>query len=197
MRENNSTYEHTVSEWYFFTAMSIWLLTPILLTLFLWISRKESLTILNGCCDNKFRFRCGNKFLKALQAVLFSPVDILSAAALIYLVIPYTSFKLAYKILMRHKFEQTTELVDLKYLDMDPAWLPGWKGFEFIGEAIPQLILSIVFMSNNYEFMIDTETLIGAKEFEVTLISMIFSIGSISMGLLSGIPVFLEIFRDI
>ena len=76
---------------------------------------------------------------------------------------------------------------------MDPEWLPGWKAFEFIGEAIPQLTLSIVFMANNYEFMIDTETFIGAKEFEVTLTSMVFSIGSISMGLYSGIPVFIEI----
>ena len=65
----------------------------------------------------------------------------------------------------------------------------GWKAFEFIGEAVPQLILSIVFMANNYEFMIDTETFVGAKEFEVTLTSMVFSIGSILVGLYSGIPI--------
>ena len=88
-------------------------------------------------------------------------------------------------------------MVDLGDLDMDPMWLSGWKAFEFIGEAVPQLILSIVFMANNYEFMIDTETFIGAKEFEVTLTSMIFSIGSIVMGLYSGIPVFIEIFKII
>ena len=196
MREANSTYEHTVSEGYFFTAMTIWLLTPILLALFIWISRKESLVILKGFFEDKFQFPyCENCYLNALLAVLLIPIDIISAGVVIYFVIPYTSFKLACKILMRHEFEE--RMHRLAYLGgdiiIDPEFLPGWKGFEFIGEAIPQLTLSIVFMANNYQFMIDTETFIGAKEFEVTLTSMIFSIGSISMGLYSGIPVFINI----
>ena len=57
------------------------------------------------------------------------------------------------------------------------------------GEACPQLILSVVFMANNYDFMNETDTFLGVKEFHVTLTSMIFSLGSISMGLYSGIPV--------
>ena len=76
---------------------------------------------------------------------------------------------------------------------MDSEYLPFWKGFEFIGEAIPQLILAIVFMSNNYEFMQESETLFGFKEFEVTLVSIIFSLGSIVMGLYSAITAFIGI----
>ena len=193
MRETNSTYEHTVSEGYFLTAMVIWLLTPIIFALFLWITKKKSLVILNGVFNDKFEFRCDNKFLKALLAVLLFPIDIMSAAVFIYLLIPYSSFKLACKILMRHEFSDRSTIVRLGFLDVDPELLPGWKGFEFIGEAIPQLLLSIVFMVNNYEFMIDAETFIGAKEFEVTLMSMIFSIGSIAMGLFSGIPIIIDI----
>ena len=96
---------------------------------------------------------------------------------------------------MRHEFDDNDGLVNFGGDDfnIDPDWLPGWKAFEFIGEAVPQLILSIVFMANNYKFMIDTETFIGAKEFEVTLTSMVFSIGSILMGLYSGIPVLIVI----
>ena len=191
MRKTNSTYEHTVSEGCFFTAIAIWLLTPILLALFLWISEKESLYILNNFTD-KFELRCDNKFLKALQAVLLIPIDIISAAVFIYLVIPYSSFKLACKILMRHEFNEYDNMVDLGFLAMNPEWLPGWRAFEFIGEAVPQLILSIVFMAKNYEFMIDTETFIGAKEFEVTLTSIVLSIGSIAMGLFSGIPMLIK-----
>ena len=96
---------------------------------------------------------------------------------------------------MRHEFTEFLEIVNLRYISMNPDWLPGWKAFEFIGEAVPQLILSIVFTANNHEFMIDTETFIGAKEFEVTLTSMVFSIGSIIMGLYSGIPFFIYIFE--
>ena len=194
MMETNSTYEHTVSEGYFFAAMAIWLLTPILLALFLWISKKKSLFILNNFFNDKFELRCDNKYLKALLSVMLIPIDIISAAAVIYLVIPYSSFKLAYKKLMRHEFSDRDQMVFFEGLSMKPEWLPGWKGFEFIGEAIPQLTLSIVFMFNNYEFMIDTETFIGAKEFEVTLTSMIFSIGSIIMGLFSGIPILIKMF---
>ena len=174
------------------TAIAIWLLTPILLAVFVLISRQATLLILKSF----FEFSCENKFLKALLAVLLFPIEIISAAVLIYIVVPYSSFKLACKILMRHEFKEDTEIVDLSYLSIDPQWLPGWKGFEFIGEAIPQLTLSIVFMANNYEFMIDTETFIGAKEFDVTLTSMIFSIGSIGMGLFSGIPIIIDIFFD-
>ena len=48
MVETNSTYEHTVSEGYFLTAISIWLLTPILLALFMLISIEDLLVILNA-----------------------------------------------------------------------------------------------------------------------------------------------------
>ena len=195
VRETNSTYEHTVSEGYFFTAMAIWLLTPIIMALFLGITQKESLYILNTFTD-KFELRCDNKYLKAMLAVLLIPIDIISAAVFIYFVIPYSSFKLALKILMRHEFSEGSNMIYLSYIYMYPKWLPGWKAFEFIGEAVPQLTLSIVFMANNHEFMIDTETFIGAKEFEVTLTSMIFSIGSIGMGLFSGIPIIIDIFFD-
>ena len=197
MVETNSTYEHTVSEGYFLTAISIWLLTPILLAFFMWISKQEPLVVLSEFFDKPFELRCDNKFLNALQAFLLFPIEIMSAAVIIYLVIPYASFKLAYKVLMRHEFEEGTRMANLRFLAMESDWLPGWKGFEFIGEAMPQLTLLIVFMGNNYDFMIDTETFIGLKEFEVTLTSMIFSIGSIVMGLYSGIPVFIEIFKII
>ena len=187
MMETNSTYEHTVSEGYFFTALVIWSLTPILLALFLWIMEQKPLAILSAVFGNKFELRCETKFLKALLAVLLIPIDIICAAVFIYLLIPYSSFKLACKVLMRHEFSERYEIVNLRNLDIDSKWLPVWKAIEFIGEAIPQLTLSIVFMANNYEFMIDTETFIGAKEFEVTLTSMVFSVGSITMGLYSGI----------
>ena len=72
---------------------------------------------------------------------------------------------------------------------INSEFLPFWKGFEFIGEAVPQLILSIVFMANNYDFMRETKTFIGLYEFEVTLTSMIFSTGSIIMGLYAAIPI--------
>ena len=194
-RETNSRYGHSVSEGYFLAAMTIWLITPILLAVFLWLREKESLVILNGFFHSRLEFECCDKyFLKTLLRILFIPIDILSAAVVIYVVIPYTSFKLSFKILMRHEFMDDDKLVNINSLYIDSKWLPGWNGFEFLGEACPQLILSIVFMANNYEYMLKTEAFIGTKEFEVALTSMIFSVGSISMGLYSGIPVIFSMF---
>ena len=80
--------------------------------------------------------------------------------------ISYTSFKLACKILMRQEFDSEEHiLVNLDTdIIIDSERLPGWKAFELIGMAIPKLLLLIVFMANNYEFVIETETLFGVKE---------------------------------
>ena len=111
MWKTNSTYEHTVSEGYFWTAISIWLLSPIILALFMLILCKEPLCILNSFFDDKFELGRDNKLLKALLAVLLFPIDVISAAVLIYLVIPYASFKLAYKIFMRHEFSELDKMI--------------------------------------------------------------------------------------
>ena len=195
MEKTNSTYEHSVSHGYYISAMVVWYLTPVLFALFLWISEGRPLSILNNAFDEKFDFvSSDNNFLKAFLGVLLFPIDIISAAVVIYFVIPFVSFKMAYKIMRRKEFEDTDKVIDFGDLDMDPLWIPGWKAFEFLGEACPQLILSVVFMANNYDFMNETDTFLNVKEFHVTLTSMIFSLGSISMGLYSGIPVLQEIY---
>ena len=126
-------------------------------------------------------------------------MDVIASALVIYLVIPCASFKRSCYILIRHEFGDDGEkLVDLgKDIYIDSEWLPGWRGFEFIGEAVPQLILSITFMVNNIEFMMDTATMFGANEYEMTLTSIIFSIGSILMGLYPALPVFIDIYKHL
>ena len=65
--------------------------------------------------------------------------------------------------------------------------IPGLKLFENLGEAIPQAILIIVFISHNWDFILYEE----ASFFPVptSCISLIFSVGSIIMGLISGCKV--------
>mgnify|MGYP001431108668 CR=1 FL=1 len=46
---------------------------------------------------------------------------------------------------MRHEFEEEDDIVNISNdFPIDSKYLPFWKGFEFIGEAVPQLILSIM-----------------------------------------------------
>ena len=62
--------------------------------------------------------------------------------------------------------------------------IPFLKLFENLGEAIPQAILIIVFISNNWDFILYDET--SFIPIPTSCISLIFSVGSIIMGLISG-----------
>ena len=128
-----------------------------------------------------------NCYFRALLVVLLFPIDIICAFFVIYILIPWASFKVAFKVLMRDEFSDISNLVDIESFRLGSNLLPFWKGFEFLGEALPQLVLAVVFMANNYDFAIESETFIGLKEFEVTLISIFFSFGSLLMGLYSAI----------
>ena len=197
MRLTNSSHEHSVSEGYFMTAMVIWFLTPILFAIFWLYFIWEPIVIFNSFFNGKHDFGCtNNHYLKAVLAVLLFPIEIISAAFIIYVVIPYSSFKQAYKILMRHEFRNDEPLIRSGAFPIESKFLPFWKGFEFIGEAFPQLMLAMVFIVNNYDFVSRTTTaLVGLKEFEATLISIIFSFGSIVMGLYSAITAYIETWK--
>ena len=183
----NSTHAHTVSELYFVTGMVVWMLTPFLLALFALVSSKRPLYLFNVIFSSTCKIELnGNNCLKVIQILITLPIQIISAGIIIFVAIPFASLKRSFKILFKHEFQDNESFVTLDGFLMNSKLLPLWKGFEFIGEAIPQLIIAIVFIANNYKFMQEHETLFGFKEFEVTLISMIFSIGSIAMGLYSS-----------
>ena len=191
MRKSNSSYKHTVSEGYYVTAIVVWILTPMLLALFHMISKEKErrpLSFFSAIFDNKYEIESiNNCCFKALLVVLLFPVDVICALFFIYVMIPLASFKMAFKVLMRHEFGGLKNLIGIKSFQLHSTVLPFWKGFEFLGEALPQLVLAVVFVVNNYDFAIESETLIGLKEFEVTLISIFFSFGSLVMGLYSAI----------
>ena len=188
MERTNSTYEPKISQGYFLTAMTIWILTPMLLAVFILLKAQRPLHLLSVIFQNKFELDCDeNFFCKVLLSILLFPIDFISALVFIYVAIPIITLRCAYKILMRHEFSESQDLVNMSGFIINSELLPFWMGFEFIGEAVPQLILAIVFVANNPDYTKDIETFIGAKEFETTLISIIFSIGSICMGLYSAI----------
>ena len=68
---------------------------------------------------------------------------------------------------------------------IDPQDLPFMKLFEILGEALPQFILTLVFASNNYPFLMDHDTYFDIP-IPVSIISLVFSFGSLIMGVISG-----------
>ena len=65
--------------------------------------------------------------------------------------------------------------------------VPFYKLFENLGEAIPQAILCLVFISNNFPFVMHDET--SFSPIPTSWVSIFFSLGSIIMGLYSGCKV--------
>ena len=195
MQKNNSANFYTLSSGYYYTAIFVWFFTPTILASFYMIKARKPLATFKLIFDDRHYIKYNdNRYYKALFAVFLFPIDFICAALVIYLMIPYSSFRKAYKILHRRELTHDDRIVTIGDLPIVSGFLPFWKGFEFIGEALPQLLLSIVFMVNNYDFMTQTDTMIGVNEFTVTLISTMFSIGSIAMGLYAAIPMFIDSF---
>ena len=59
------------------------------------------------------------------------------------------------------------------------------KMTESVGEAVPQFILSLVFIANNYPYLLENDVFFG-MHVPLSCISCIFSFGSMIMGLVNG-----------
>ena len=64
--------------------------------------------------------------------------------------------------------------------------LPGHKMFEVVGEAFPQLVLNLVYIVNNFDFLMEHDKLTSAQPLPTCVVSAIFSFGSIVIGFLSA-----------
>ena len=95
--------------------------------------------------------------------------------------IPYAALKNGVKHLINGEVDENEELIG----GIDPKNLPGAKLFEIIGEALPQFILTLVFVCNNYPFLKDNDTYFSIP-IPVSVISLMFSFGSLIMGVILG-----------
>ena len=64
--------------------------------------------------------------------------------------------------------------------------LPGHKMFEVVGEAFPQLILNLVYIGNNFEFLMEHDKITPAQPLPTCVVSAVFSLGSVIIGFLSA-----------
>ena len=184
----NSTHLHSVSEGYFITACLIWSLPPILLSLGKMAAKKEPIQVLKMILRDALGYHLEEPktlYCRSIVTVLLFPVDILVSIIYIYVLIPFASFKQGLKVAISGK---DIDRRDLLILQIDPTKLLYLKCFEALGEALPQLILNIVFMINNHEFLLNNQTFLGINEISISLTSMIFSLGSVACGLYSTLP---------
>ena len=188
--ETHSDYLPSVAPAYFYVAASVWLGPPVLgaLVFYLIAARKGAIkklvSFLNCCLRTNIENRSGCG-LEVLSFVIFMPIFILAAVFLCYIYVPILTLVHAVrKLLKGHELDEDKRFLRVSYKDA-----PFLKLFECVGEAVPQLILAVVYAANNYPYLLAHEDYLGIG-IPVTIISCIFSAGSIVMGLISGIKAY-------
>ena len=188
----NSSYIHSVSNIYYYTACVIWIMPPSLLATYFLATYKGPIIVLDLFTEKYLKYEIifhGGKCYKYFMGILLLPVDILASAIMIYIMVPIASFKNGILLsFQRDQFNAKDYLVF--YINSND--LPFWKAFETVGEALPQFILNFIFISSNYEFIVEHETFLGISV-PTSVISLVFSGGSLFIGLCDGLP---ELLRE-
>ena len=180
----NSTNLETISPMYFYTACAVWIIPPILLTpLFIVVGQGLVVGVLLEVLISYEIPLTKNKILLFIIWIVILPVELVSSIIVIYIFIPYAAIKSGF---ICAYYGHVDEEKDLFWI-IDVESMPAFKTFEFIGEALPQLILSILSAVHNYPFLLTNDTYFDIP-IPITVISIIFSFGSLIIGLLTAIP---------
>ena len=196
---SNETHLHAVSSAYFYTAVVVWVLPPLLFSVFYFFGQLSysadygfnPFENTNGLFADFSSFEVerpfNSNFLNVLFCLLYFPIDLLVSSIVIYIMTPFLSLKAGFLVAWTGDDDPERKITK----DTTADAIPGLKLFENLGEAIPQAILVILFIVNNWDFMLYSE-----KSFipiPTSCISLFFSFGSIIMGLISGCRYFYKV----
>ena len=166
-----------VSAGYFYSACAVWIIPPVLATFIGFHHEFLSFPIIFQAL-----FRCNIDIDKTrINWFIFYPLELTSCILWIYIIIPYAAMKNGFKHLFNDKVDEEEDLI----LGINPKWLPNVKLIEIFGEALPQFILTAVFASNNLAFLLEFDSYYNIP-IPGTIVSLIFSLGSIFIGFKSG-----------
>ena len=178
----------TVSDAYFYISFGIFFLPPLILSTFVFASfmgsQRENKDPKDFLIIRKIKLETEHGWFTELICfpiwiVIFFFCYIF-ACSMCYLFIPFVVLSIG---LLR------TCKKDLDGNDWISAEnLPMWLIFENLGEALPQLCLSITFLVSNYPFIREFDTILGIQ-IPVSVISCVFSTVSLSTGIYTGIKI--------
>ena len=180
--DTNSTYLHTVSPWYLYVASIVWIgpscLFAVLFSFFnlAMMACCECLMIKCGCLND---CTCGTRIGIIILLLPFTSVISFFVMTL-YLPVSLLCTS-ARKLIEGDNYDEKKQHY---CLPTDEA-LIFIKLFEIFGEALPQLILNTVFISNNYPYLIENDIYFGIPV-PMSIISVVFSFGSILIGIKAG-----------
>ena len=74
--------------------------------------------------------------------------------------------------------------------------LPGLRVFEVLGEALPQVILTVTYVANNYDYVHTYDRIFDTQTVPTSIVSIVFSIGTIVVGIVCGYKARNELIYD-
>ena len=175
---------HTVSPWYFYVACIVWLIPPILFSFaFMWLCDSTSKDY-GGLCDSLVGNKNLFEILKecvggTLCSIVMLPVGVMFCYILSPLMALYDGIEALFRGRDPDKYSRGRSDHELAEI------VNSLKMLECIGEAIPQLLLSVIYIANNYPYLRDHDDYLGLG-IPVSIISSIFSLGSVLYGILQG-----------
>ena len=191
--KTHSDYLQSVAPTYFYVAAAVWAGPPVLGALvgyFALGARKNTVKWLISFLDCCLRMNIKNPSgcgLEVLSFVISMPILILAMVFVYYIYVPIlTLIHAVRKLWQDDDLDEDKEVLFFSYKNA-----PVMKLFECVGEAVPQLILAVVYAANNYPYLLEQDDYLGIG-IPVTIISCIFSAGSIVMGLISAIKAWIN-----
>ena len=188
--ETNSTYLQSVSSTYFYAAAAIWIGPPFLVSFFYLCNDTDNIDnyqyIFVKCLKFDFKER---RACKILAFFICLPIATAVSAFASYLFYPifaiYVSFRIAWAGKDYDDDVKEDAIEQVAFVKMT----------ESVGEAVPQFILSLVFIANNYPYLLENDVYFGVHV-PLSCISCIFSFGSMIMGLMNGFALFKHAWDD-
>ena len=170
--ETNETIQHTVSSGYFYVAIIVWIFPPGIIALFLLNSYRFCLC---SCKNMISDWICPFPIL--LIKIILLPVGTILIFLFIYLIFPFLLLLFAIcKLIVGEKFIENCNCCNFsEFIFQNMAFV------EILGESLPQFMLNVVFICNNYEYLLANDLYLRFPV-PVSIISCVFSLGSLLMG---------------
>ena len=185
----------TVHPGYFYTSIVVWVLPPVMFSAFEFVFKVcndddfNPFYLANGLFQEFLSVELKAPFKKNFQNIVFYilylPFDFLISAIWIYIVTPFASLK--FGIITALTGENNGERKITKRIKA--KGIPFLKLFENLGEAVPQSIMCLLFIINNFKFILHEETSTWMP-IPISIVSLVFSVGSIMIGIYTGIKSF-------
>ena len=190
----STNYTETISSVYFLTSCVIFFFPPLIITLWYNVfgisdgdifSEEFSFTKMILEQHNiKINTKRGGNWTVLLFPFIFV-IDFILWCLQIYVFTPLSAMIIGFRVALTGDIDPELDVLFFLPLSISAEYLPFALLLEHLFEALPQLILSIFYLCNNYPFLLEFDTILGIP-LPVSLISCIFSGGSLLMGIYSG-----------